>query len=252
MATVERKIPFEGASNFRDLGGYPTADGGVTRHGLVYRADSLHRLSEADLLRYDALKIHTVYDLRSDGEREARPNVVESVATCLMSPVEKAGVDPMSRGIASDEHSGQQMLQRMYESIVRYSASVVGDIFRALAEGGVPAVFHCHAGKDRTGVLSALLLEALGVPRSVVLDDYELTGRHRPNEHQKGSFDSMVAGGMPAAAAVGILGAPRWAMAQTLDVIDAEFGGIELYTTGQCGLSDDDLTRLRRTLVAVA
>jgi protein-tyrosine phosphatase len=110
-------------------------------------------------------------------------------------------------------------------------------------------VFHCHAGKDRTGVVAALLLEALGVDREHVLDDYVLTATYRLREHQDRSFERLLESGMVAEAAAGVLGAPRWAMEEALQQLDDQFGGIEAYLLGPAGLDTDTLGRLRAQLV---
>jgi protein-tyrosine phosphatase len=73
VTTVERRVPFEGIQNFRDLGGYPTVDGRTVRWGEVYRADALHKLTEADLASFRGLGVRTVFDLRGDAERRSSP-----------------------------------------------------------------------------------------------------------------------------------------------------------------------------------
>jgi protein-tyrosine phosphatase len=247
---VDRRITLDGAHNLRDLGGYPTRDGGRTRWRLVYRADGLQNLSEGDVARFEALGISAVFDLRSDAERVARPNRVESIPWCVMTPVEDAGVAVVDREGMLDAVAGERHLRTIYSNLLTYSALMFGGLFRAMAEpGGVPMLFHCHAGKDRTGLVAALLLDALGVPRDVVLDDYELTASYRLREHQQDSYENLIATGMAPAAAAGVLGAPRWAMAETLEQLDDELGGVDRYLTERGGLDADTLTRLRDLLV---
>jgi protein-tyrosine phosphatase len=167
-----------------------------------------------------------------------------------MTPAYEAGVGPLDRTTAKDERSGEQLLREMYRNMLEHSGRVIGTMFGSLSTpAGVPAVFHCHAGKDRTGLVAALLLEALGVERGTVLDDYELTARYRLREHQTESFERMVANGMAPEAAAGMLGAPRWAMAQTLTQLDEQFGGIDRYLRSQAGLDTATIERLRAQLV---
>jgi protein-tyrosine phosphatase len=245
-----RHVPFEGAKNVRDLGGYPVSGGGIVRWRRVYRADGLQNLTARDVTRFESLGISTVFDLRSDAERAARPNRVESVPWCVMTPVEDAGVVPPDRGAMLDRAAGEAHLRRIYENLVTHSGQMfAGLIFEMARPGGLPVLFHCHAGKDRTCVAAALLLDVLGVPRDAVLDDYELTARFRRRKHQNESYDTMVAAGMAPAAAAGVLGAPRWAMAETLDQIDLVHGGVERYLVEQGGLDLDTLGRVRDLLV---
>jgi len=249
----DRHIPFEGATNFRDLGGYPTRDGGSTRWGVVYRSDGLQALTDDDIVRFRSLGVRVVYDLRRDDEREVRPNRVDSLDFCVMTPASQAGAPPIDISSAGDERGGEQLLRAIYRDMLVYSGRVIGTMFSGLSSPpGVPAVFHCHAGKDRTGVVAALLLTALRVPRDVVLDDFELTARYRLREHQSESLERMVDRGMVMEAAVGMLGAPRWAMAETLEQLDDQFGGIDDYLLGLGGLDADTLARLRAHLVEIA
>lgn len=245
-----RRVPFEGAGNFRDLGGYPTKAGGQTRWGLVYRSDGLQNMTETDLRHYEALGVRVVYDLRRDDERERLPNRVPSIGLCIMTPAYEAGVGPLDRLNVADREGGERLLREMYHNMLVHSGRVIGTMFGGLSSpAGMPAVFHCHAGKDRTGLVAALLLELLGVERQVVLDDYELTARFRLREHQTESFQRMLDSGMAPEAAAGMLGAPRWAMAETLAQLDDDFGGIEPYLRDRAALDQQTIDRLRRLLI---
>lgn len=250
MTASDRRLPFDGATNFRDLGGYATFDGGSTRWGLVYRADGLHALSAADVERIESLRLRAVFDLRRDSERVSLPNRVPSVAMCVMTPVDAAGVKPIDRTTVMDRLDGECLLRTMYGNMLRHSAPVFGRLLVALAEpDGLPAAFHCHGGKDRTGLAAAILLEGLGVDRRTVLDDYELTSVYRQREHQEDSYQSLVTSGLAPEAAAAVLGAPRWVMVETLEELDDEYGGVEGYLTGFAGLDRSVLDRLRRRLV---
>ena len=245
-----RLIAFEGTENFRDLGGHPTRFGVPVRWGTLYRSDGLQALTDGDVERYRALGVRVVYDLRRDSERVSRPNRVPSEAHCMMTPVDARGEVAADRLAAVDRDGGEAMLRAMYAQMVAYSLPVIAGVLTGMADAGrLPAVFHCHAGKDRTGFVAAMLLEAVGVPRDTVLDDYELTARYRRREHQEESFERLVAGGMPVEAALGIMGSPRWAMAETLEELDTAFGGTDRYLREQAGLDPEMLDRLRDRLV---
>jgi protein-tyrosine phosphatase len=250
VVAADRRIAFEGVSNFRDLGGYRTRSGCAVRWGLVFRADALHGLSAADLALYDRLGLRAVYDLRGDVEREERPNPVPShPLTVIGRPADappRPG-PPTGQSVAD----GENVLRDLYLGLVDHAAARIGELFTALGEDdGRPAVFHCHAGKDRTGVVAALLLEALGVDRETVLDDYELTARYRLRTHQEGTYQRLLDLGMSAEAAAGVLTAPRWAMHEALDHLDDRYGGVDRYLTGPAAMGPHALARLRRVLVA--
>jgi protein-tyrosine phosphatase len=180
QAGLNRRLPpLQGGRNFRDLGGYPTVDGQQVRWNRIYRSGALTDLTEADRSQLAALGIRTICDLRSPSERKREPTQwdgdnVES----LQSEREFAGVSLRELLRESDELSAAAMREamlRLYRRIPALFAIPYAALFRTLAEGRVPLILHCAAGKDRTGVAAALILMGLGVPRKVAMEDYTLT-----------------------------------------------------------------------------
>lgn len=247
MVAGERRLPFAGPTNFRDLGGYPTATGGRTRWGRLFRSDALHRLTPEDLVAFERLGIRSVIDLRSEAERRRAPNLVPSRDLALLEiGGEAPRFDHLRR--AAD---GERWLREQYLHMLAHAGPQFGSLLGGLTEpGGVPAVFHCVAGKDRTGMVAALLLTWLGVDRETVLDDYELTGSCRNPAHDEDVVAWFVEAGAAPDAVAGLLAAPRAAMADTLAVLDRDYGGIEAYLRGPAGLDAAALDRLRQTLIA--
>lgn len=242
----ERRLPFEGVTNFRDLGGYGVAGGGHVRWGRVFRSDALHRFTAEDRIRYESLGLRAVYDLRSEVERDRHPNPFPSMALPLVSRSNSSGPAP-----GDDVAAGERLLREMYQGLIVNAGPVFAHLLGGLAgPHGLPAVFHCTGGKDRTGMTAALLLEVLGVERDRVLDDYELTAQYRRREHQTESYDNLLALGLGPEAAAVVLGAPRWAMAEALDLLDRDYGGIEAYLTGAAGMPPSSVDRLRELLTA--
>jgi protein-tyrosine phosphatase len=179
MDQATRHVFFEACFNFRDLGGYRTADGRHVRWATLYRSDTLHRLTAADAAGFHALGLRTVIDLRSATEIDqfgrldvASPDLawhsVPMLDNMRLEPRDPAEPPPPPLPPLSP---GEGYL-RMVEG---FSASVA-EVFRLIAEAdAVPAVFHCTSGKDRTGVLAALILETLGVADETIAADYALT-----------------------------------------------------------------------------
>jgi protein-tyrosine phosphatase len=243
-----RHIPVDGITNLRDLGGFATADGGVTTWQRVYRADALHKLTADGLATFQALGVRSVFDLRGDVERSEFPNPVPSVHAPIVG--RPAGQMPASRASVIAADDGERMLLDTYIGILEHSASGIATILSALTDRSMtPALFHCHGGKDRTGVVAAVLLTALGVSRDDVLDDYEATRRYRTIAHQQDSYTNMLANGMSPEAAAGALGTPRWVMATVLDAIDGRYGGVDRYLLDVVGLDEAQIHRLRAELV---
>jgi protein-tyrosine phosphatase len=169
---MERLIALEGAVNFRDLGGYATLDGRRTRWRVLFRADGLSELSQTDFSVMRDLGIRTVVDLRSGHEVEQSRFDVEA------HPVDFHHfpfIDQLPDVEQWDQRPG--LLGAQYIEMLDDAAP---QIIRALqvltAPDSRPAVFHCTAGKDRTGLLSALVLSLLGVPEETVVADYALSG----------------------------------------------------------------------------
>jgi protein-tyrosine phosphatase len=248
VVVAERRVPLEGITNLRDLGGYPTANGGTTRWGRVFRADALHKLTDADLVAFHDLGVRTVYDLRGEVERTEFPGPVDSLHVPIVGRPADVVLPPPPADMTTTD--GERMLRDMYVGSLEHSANQIGTILRGVsAPDHVPAVFHCHGGKDRTGVVAAVLLLALGVDREIVLDDYEATRRYRLIEDQQDSLANILASGVSPEAAAGVLGTPRWAMAAALDAIDDTYAGIDAYLTGPAGLTPGDVSALREELI---
>ena len=164
-----------------------------------------------------------------------RPNPVRSrPLTIAVPPAEEGPLSATSPRVTISD--GERVLFDLYVGLIEHAAVQIGELFTGLVEDdGVPAVFHCHAGKDRTGIVAALLLEALGVRRDIVLDDYELTARYRLRNHQESSYERLIELGLSPEAAAGVLTAPRWAMQQALEDLDHRYGSVEPYLTGRRG-----------------
>jgi protein-tyrosine phosphatase len=174
MDTRERLLPLVGASNFRDLGGYPTTDGGLTRWGELFRSDTLHELTEADLEVLRGVGLATVIDLRTATERDRSGRGLlgqEDVAYLHVSVLQEEGGESVAVPAPSDDDPAERY---MWYLEVGHGA-LTEALVRVADPKNRPLVFHCAAGKDRTGVLAALILDILGVEHSVIVDDYAIT-----------------------------------------------------------------------------
>ena len=248
VVAAERRVPFEGVRNFRDLGGYRTSSQARTRWGQVFRADALHQLTAVDLVAFERLGLRVVYDLRSDDERSRAPNPMDSMQVALLARLSTGDRPDLSSRQASLE--GERWLHEQYVGMLATAGLLFGQLLSGLTDpDGLPAVFHCAAGKDRTGLTAALLLSWLEVPRETVLDDYELTGRWRTIEDEQPALRFLLDSGMSEEAAVASLGAPRWVLADAMATLDDEYGGIEAYLRGPAGMERSTLDELRRRLI---
>ncbi len=168
-------VVLDAVHNFRDLGGYATADGRVTRWRTLFRADGLQRLTASDLDVLRPLGLRTVLDLRTHGELNERGRfpVDRHPVDFHHLPVIDVTWERRPDGESSDPAT---FLFQQYQQLLAYGEPLFAKAFHLLAvPGALPAVFHCAAGKDRTGILAALLLGAVGVPHRVVAEDYGLS-----------------------------------------------------------------------------
>jgi len=239
-----RRSLLDGASNFRDLGGYPTVDERVVRTGMLFRSGALHALTGADHERLRALGVRMAVDLRPPEEQAAEPT---------NAPFLRIVDVPLLRGERTSDPSalanGDGYLRDRYAEIVLDRAPEIGRIFRSLAhEGGLPAVIHCAAGKDRTGVVCAVVLLALGVDEPTVLDDYELTSEYAAAARVEELTAKLSGSGLPPAVTAGLLGTSRSALADAIARLREEHGDVEGYLVGAAGVAPTDLTALRERL----
>jgi protein-tyrosine phosphatase len=177
----QRRLPVAGAANLRDLGGYRTRDGHALRWGVLYRSDALADLSEQDVAYLERLRLRRVVDFRSAAERERDPDRLPNGVTVVWQPIGGQGLDPrqLQDRLMAGEVSAEQAAEFLVagnRAFVTEFREVYARFLRDLTDpANLPTLFHCTAGKDRTGFAAALVLLALDVPRETAMHDYLLT-----------------------------------------------------------------------------
>ena len=244
---LDRRIPFELVFNARDLGGLPAGRDQVVRRGLVFRADGVHRLDGDDLEVARSLGLRTVIDLRTRGELE-RGVFPESLgATWHHLPL----ISQMwsEQGFTADDGPVAFLRDRYLEMLVEGRDQLPQAI--SLVADHSPTLFHCAAGKDRTGVLAALILGLLGVSDEDIAADYHLSaaGMEAMTEWVLATYpdarDAMTS--QPPE----YLGAPADAMHAFLERIADQHGSV-VGLAHDLGIGDDLIDRLRTTLLEPA
>ncbi|MFF8608331.1 tyrosine-protein phosphatase [Streptomyces sp. NPDC015346] len=246
---MRRHIPFERLHNFRDLGGYRTADGGTVRWNLLYRSDSLAKLADAsdtDRENFHALGVETVIDLRYPWEIAAKGRLPETDGIVWRNlsiehrPYDQAEIDP-------DLDPWRYLADRFAE-VAADGAAELREALEVIAAADGPLVFHCASGKDRTGLLAGLLLGLLDVSDEQILDDFALT--ELATERLIADWRAAHPGRELRWPGYGR--APAEIMRLFLADLRRTYGSLHAYATGHVGLDPSLIEALRVRLVEPA
>lgn len=238
MGDAVSRLDVPGTYNFREVAP------GVLAPGVLYRSDALHRLDRAGRRRIREFGIGTVLDLRSTIDRgvSGRDRLRGTGAVRVGIPI-----DGTPRRIDLDTIS----LSGVYRTILSRHRSALGRIVREIAASDGAVVVHCTAGKDRTGLVVALVLEAIGIDRAVTLADYAATAANLEGEwtermlRKARTFRVRITDEVVAV----LTGSPSQVLADALDWIDDDYGGVSVYLAG-AGVDDTVLTALRDKLLS--
>lgn len=253
---AERLLPLEGGINFRDMGGYETADRRRVKWRTLYRSGMMTRLTEADIAHLAERGIRTVVDLRTRTEQANYPSHWcvggDSVTYWCRDHDEVFGNlhAMVEAGIPSVEAAREVMIGGFRE-LPFQQAPAYAELFRRIAAGEVPIVFNCMAGKDRTGGAAALVLAALGVPRETIATDFALTDRAVDLKTAFGPRSDDTAkryATIPPDISKAISGAHPDNVHAFLDSIDERCGSLESYLADN-GIDAEALERVRAELL---
>lgn len=263
-ADPDWSVLLPGTSNTRPVGGFRTVDGRTMRQGMLYRAEVLGPLgSGAESVwtdehadAYRGMGLQLVVDLRSDREILNTPTAWAdgTGARLHQAPIPEGveGSDTDFMGMLLDgliTSFNDEQLGQWYADLVDRRADVIGSVVRELAAAdNFPALIHCQQGKDRTGIVIAIILEALGVPRDEVVHDYTLTSQFRPGRAEK-NVDLIEKLGLQIDDIRTFWEAPKRTMEITLEHLDSEYGGAVGYLVGAGGVTVDEVGRFRSQLL---
>jgi protein-tyrosine phosphatase len=180
--SFDRVWRLQGATNFRDLGGYRGLDGRAVRWRRLFRSEHLAGLTASDHAALARIGLSRSVDFRGPAERAGTPYHVPGVTQHALS-IEPTVVQQMQALVQAGQHLDAPLaaglMRDLYRALVNDNADRFAELFALLLDADdTPLVFHCTAGKDRTGLAAALILSALGVARTVVVEDYLLTNQH--------------------------------------------------------------------------
>jgi protein-tyrosine phosphatase len=252
LVVSTRFQPFEHIRNFRDMGGYLTADGQQVTWGVLYRSGQMGRPTPSDLKLLGTLGLRTVIDLRDDGEIEHLPDRVPNTVNYQRVFITDSVMVRKTSVMVRRQRLGREFSESYKRRILEQGAAGIGEVLRTLCDpANLPATIHCTAGKDRAGVVTALILLTLGVPEETVIDDYTLSNRFaqtyiREIERRIRRVRWI---GMRTEHFFPMAAARPSVMESTLAYIREAYGSAENYLTNRAGVPPENLARLREAML---
>lgn len=243
---ANRAVTLEGASNFRDLGGYPTQDGHHVKWGHLYRSADISKLTDSDLQTLASRHIAVVCDLRGPDELKTNPDRLPTGATWYNMPAGSENTQASTAALMGAKPTNRDSMMISFYGKTDHLKAKYKPVFDQLLAlpGDKALLFHCTAGKDRTGIGAALILSALGVDRATILKDYAAT-----NDYWKGNRDQMIQAmtkqGMDEKTVKSMLAANPVYLQNTFASIDRQFGSMDTFLVQEMELTPDKLVSLR-------
>jgi protein-tyrosine phosphatase len=235
-----RHLELQGASNFRDLGGYPATYGRKVHWRQIFRSNHLGHLTAADIEVVRGLGVRSAFDFRGLEERAAAVCAVKEIAVHSL-PIEPTVVAALRARLAAGSLSAADALEIMresYRNYVRLNTHSFRALFRHLLADRAPLVIHCTAGKDRTGFACALVLHALGVAEDVIAEDYLLTNRFYRRDPASGTD-------LPEDVRQAIGSVEASFLVAGFEAVQADYGDLENYLREGLGLGPQEQTELK-------
>ncbi|MAY85123.1 MAG: hypothetical protein CML02_00100 [Pseudooceanicola sp.] len=239
MTTTLTALSIGGAHNFRDLGGIPLRDGGRTAPGRIYRSCALVGLAPLQQAKVEALGLTCALDLRSEAESARNPGGFHGLASRISVPL-FATLAPAAEVLA--EAPGARLVLRYIGALTDAQPAFAEAMTHLARAPDGPIAFNCTVGKDRTGLIAALLLDLTGADRAAIAANYAETEDFAPGLLARLASEGLAAGADPAIMDR-LLRAEAQTMHKVLSFVDDRFGGSRSFLS-QAGVSPADLDRL--------
>lgn len=268
VTAAVRLLPLEGGRNFRDLGGYATADGQTVKWGHAFRSGVMHELTDADYDYLSGIGVKVICDFRESDERLREPTDWRGGAAEYLTfadPAEEDPADnPMFAALLSPDSTADDVAAGMaagYVDIAKGEAEGYTKMFDRLAAGDIPLAFNCSAGKDRAGTAAALLLTALGVPRETVVYDYSLSDDYVDYMAEFLNDEARAEAAadpdnpyaflfqLPPEKVTPLLASHPMYIEATFDALDEEYGSVMGFIQTELDVTDSELASIRSALL---
>ncbi|MEI6586766.1 MAG: tyrosine-protein phosphatase [Sediminibacterium sp.] len=245
--SIKRQVKLEGAINFRDIGGYENKNGKHIKWGKIYRSASLNGLTQNDLEILKKLALSYVIDFRGPFECKTAPDKIPANALYLNLPAGSENIGDsnylknMMRSIKNDSS-----MINFYSDLTPFKDRYKPMFDQLLKNNKDSAIlFHCSAGKDRTGIAAALILYALGVDEKTIMDDYLATNFYRKNENEKAINAMVKMYRLDESAAKNMMSAKESYLNATFNAIKYKYGSIDNYLRDEMGLTNKKIKLLK-------
>lgn len=249
----QRLLPLKAVQNARDIGGYRTVDGRTVKWDVIFRTAELSHLTDADKAVLSARGVRSIHDLRSVEERRSQPTAwsgqgAPTITAFDYSMDHSAFAGLLSGGVTVD--AAKAAFAASYPEMLKMQRQQHRALFADLLKGQGAVLYHCSAGKDRTGMATALILSALGVPRETILADYELSNRYyRPDlsDASAARVDPQMAAfaRLPADVRAVFMGVDARYLEAVFATIDRDYGSVEAYLDRELGVDKAGVARLK-------
>jgi len=245
--SAKRHVALQGAANFRDLGGYTTKNGKHVKWGEVYRSADISKLTDADLAELKKLNVDYDVDLRGHQESAQAPDKLNPGMDYILSPAGSDNINWMKEMSQIKGNQGDSLMVSYYSN-TQYLAERYKPLFDKLLNlpDGQSLVFHCSAGKDRTGIGSALFLYSLGVPYDTIMSDYLASNYYRKDVNAKLSAQMIQYMHMDPEVAKSMAGVKKEYLDATFNAIIKQYGSVDDYLKTQLGLDDEKIALLKK------
>jgi len=242
-----REVKLQGAVNFRDIGGYNTMDGKKVKMGILYRSAALNTLTDDDVAKIAALNIKYDFDFRGPYEVKTAPDKIPAGTTRISLPAGSENVGDSNYMKNMGKYMKSDSFLISFYTVLTPFKDRYTPLFDSLVnnKSNSPMLFHCTAGKDRTGIAAALILYALGVDEETIFNDYEATNYYRRNENAKAIAQMTKYYGMDEKVATNMMGAKREYIKATFATIKEQYGTMENYLEKVIGLDKKKIQKLR-------
>ena len=247
--SLKREVKLQGAINFRDIGGYKTKDGKEVKWGKIFRSAEINRLTTSDLEKLASLKIHYVLDFRGPAEVAAGADKIPNTSIRISLPAGSEEVGDKSKMFKSMSTAtvGDSIMLPFYSNIDAFPKRYK-PMFEALLNNSNDSalVYHCTAGKDRTGIATALILYALGVDEQTIKNDYLATNYYRQSDNVRMRKMLMDNYHLKEAVVDDVLGVKEIYLKATFDAIQNKYGSVDKFLQSEMGLNKSNLKKLRQ------